>query len=158
MCGSNTLHWTALSTTYFVVFFFTLINNFGAAAKMQGTWRSNTASGYVSRYIALFMYIIITIIIIIVVKFQCRKKNSSSLFSNEMKIFYECEIDCRRSVSQCSFPEPAGSSVCHHCHLHYHLIIAGTANYNLYFFLFFCFLDRAFSIMKIKNKPTKCTN
>jgi len=23
---------------------------------------------------------------------------------------------------------------------------------------FFCFLDRAFSIMKTKNKPTKCTN
>jgi len=22
----------------------------------------------------------------------------------------------------------------------------------------FCFLDRAFSIMKTKNKPTKCTN
>lgn len=63
-------------------------NNFGAAAKRQWTWRSNTASGDVSRYIVLFACIIIitVIVIIIFVTFQCRKKNSSSLFSNEVKI------------------------------------------------------------------------
>ena len=60
-------------------------NNFGAAAKRQWTWRSNRASVDVSRYIALFLYIIIEIIVI-VVTFQCRKKKSSSLFSNEMKV------------------------------------------------------------------------
>ena len=63
-------------------------NNFGAAAKRQWTWRSNTASGDVSRYIVLFMYIIIITIIffIIIVTFQCRKKSSRSIFSNVMKI------------------------------------------------------------------------